>query len=272
MHFLRIFIISVLTLLLSACAENTPVKKDSPSGFDTTQLNGQWWLVSNLSNNDQEWSKQKPTALRRFYSRMSFQLPNKFGTTVLHPTDRHYSVVGTYGVQGNIVSTEHRLSSDSTESANRRNKLVKGRFVVIKINDNDMVIRQVPVTAEVTENAIDKSRLVGSWRAGERTIRGSAGYYLLTPCTQKSSTNPCHLVLQASGQATIRVNESRTLTVVPDTSPLKFTMQAATWTLSSGNQLVVKANQKPQRQVVLELSDKGQAFDGRINYSTVYWK
>lgn len=155
MHFLRIFIISVLTLLLSACAENTPVKNDTPSGFDTTQLNGEWWLVNNLDNNEQQWSKQKPTALRRFYSRMSFQLPNQFGTTVLHPTDRHYSVVGTFSVQGNIVSTEHRLSSDSSESANQRNKLVKGRFVVIKINDNDMVLRQVPTTAEITENATD---------------------------------------------------------------------------------------------------------------------
>jgi len=274
MHIFKTLAVFALTLLLSACAENTPVKEKpkNPSGFDSAQLAGEWWLNTNLSNNDQQWSREKPSGLRRFYSRMSFQLPNQFGTTVLHPTDRHYAVNGTFTVQGNIVNTEYRLSSGANESVERRNRLVQKRFIVLRINDQDMVIRLVPTTTETTSNAIEKSRLVGSWRAGKKFFdSNNSGHYLLTPCAQNSSANPCHLVLEANGNALIRVNVPKTLTAVPDNSPQKFSVQAGIWVLNPMNRLVVRTNQAPKQEAILELSAKGEALDSRVNYSTLYW-
>ena len=278
MRYLRTFLTLALIMLISACAENlpikenTPVKKESPNTFDPKSLSGKWWKASSLSNNDEQWSRKKPTVPQRFYRTMNFQLPSQFGTTVLHPTDRHYSVVGSFSVQGNTVNAEYRLASGQNETAARRNKLIQTRFTVIKINNDEMVLRPIPIPTVSKAVTIEKSRLVGAWRAGKSTANSNGvNVHLLTPCNEQSSENPCHLILQANGEALIRDNVPKTLTAIPSNEPQKFSVKAGTWTLQAENRLVVNTNETPKNTAVLELSPAGSGFKSGVNYSTLYW-
>ena len=139
----KYLLLMLAALLLNACA-SAPRESTDPSQNPALALSGQWFFAEHLQDGSQRWSRNKPGAVARFQPMMNFMLPNTFQTTVLHPTDRHYSVLGNFRVRGDEVLTSYRLSEDPNVEQNpaRQGMIVNMSFKILQFNGNEMTIRR----------------------------------------------------------------------------------------------------------------------------------